>query len=109
MTATSTIALSLSTIRAGWPAAAQPGALAPDNQRRLRVRLEPDQTVDHMRAGALELARPDDVGLLVEAGLDLDQDDDLLASFGRTHQRLDERRVAGCPVERLLDRQDVRV
>ena len=89
--------------------AAQPGPLAPDDQGRLRVRLEPDQPVDDVRPGALELARPDDVGLLVEAGLDLDQDDDLLAALGGADQRLDDGRVARRPIEGLLDRQDVGV
>ena len=89
--------------------AAKPGALAPDDERRLGVRLEPDQPVHDVRPGALELARPDDVGLLVEAGLDLDQDDDLLAALGGPDERLDDRRVARRPVQRLLDGQDVRV
>ena len=74
--------------------AAQPGALAPDDERRLRVGLEPDQAVHDVGAGALQLARPDDVRLFVEAGLDLDQDDDLLAALGRPDERLDDRRVA---------------
>ena len=89
--------------------AAQAGALAADDERGLAVRLEPDQAVDDVRAGPLQLARPDDVGLLVEAGLDLDEDDDLLAALGGPDERLDDRRVAGRPVQRLLDRQDVRV
>ncbi len=89
--------------------AAQPGALAADDQGGLRVRLEPDQPVDDVGAGALELARPDDVRLLVEAGLDLDQDDDLLAALGGPDQRLHDRRVARRPVQRLLDGQDVGV
>ena len=89
--------------------AAQPGALAPDDERRLGVRLEPDQPVHDVGAGALELARPDDVGLLVEARLDLDQDDDLLAALGGPDERLDDGRVARRPVQRLLDGQDVGV
>ena len=87
--------------------AAQAGALAPDDERGLAVRLEADQAVDDVRAGALQLAGPDDVRLLVEAGLDLDEDHDLLAAFGGADERLDQRRVAGRAVERLLDRQDV--
>ena len=87
--------------------AAQPGPLAADDERGLRVRLEPDQAVDDVGAGALELARPDDVRLLVEAGLDLDEDDDLLAALGGPDERLDDRRVARRPVQRLLDREDV--
>ena len=66
---------------------AQPRALAPDDERGLGVGLEPDEPVDDVGAGPLQLARPDDVRLLVEAGLDLDQDDDLLAALGRPDQR----------------------
>ena len=73
------------------------------------MRLEPDQAVDDVRAGPLQLARPDDVRLLVEARLDLDQDDDLLAALGGADERLDDGRVARRAVERLLDGQDVRV
>ncbi len=89
--------------------AAQPGTLAPDDERGLGVGLEPDQAVDHVGAGAFQLARPDDVRLLVEAGLDLDQDDDLLAALGGPDERLDDRRIARRAVQRLLDRQHVRV
>ena len=71
--------------------------------------LEADQAVHDMRAGALQFARPDDVGLLVEAGLDLDQDHDLLATLGSTDERLDDWRLAGGSVQSLLDGQDVRV
>ena len=89
--------------------AAEPRALAADDERDLRVRLEPDEAVHDVRAGLLEAAGPDDVVLLVEAGLDLDQDDDLLALLRRADQRPDDRGVAGRPVQRLLDRQDVGV
>ena len=89
--------------------AAQARTLAADDERGLRMRLEPDQAVDDVRAGAFQLARPDDVRLLVEAGLDLDQDDDLLATLGGPDERLDDGRVARRPIERLLDRQDLGV
>ena len=69
--------------------------------------LQPDQPVHDVRAGALQLAGPDDVRLLVEASLDLDEDDNLLAALGGPDERLDDRRVARRPVERLLDREDV--
>ena len=71
--------------------------------------LEADEAVDDVGAGLLQLARPDDVRLLVEAGLDLDEDDDLLALLGGPDQVAHDRRVARRPVERLLDRQDVGV
>ena len=87
--------------------AAQARALASHDERDLRVGLEPDQPVHDVRAGALQLACPDDVGLLVEARLDLDEDDDLLAPFGGADERLHDRRVAGRAVEGHLDGQDV--
>src|SRR5206468_5402521 len=65
---------------------AEPAALAAHHQRGLRVRLQADQAVHHVRARLLELARPDDVRLLVEAGLDLDQHYDLLALLGRADE-----------------------
>ena len=87
--------------------AAEPGALAPHDQRDLAVGLEPNEAVDDMGAGLLELAGPDDVRLLVEAGLDLDEHHDLLAALGGPDQVPDDRRVAGRPVEGHLDRQDL--
>ena len=71
--------------------------------------LQLDEAVDHLHAGALEVARPADVGFLVEARLELDQRGDRLAGFRRLGQRLDDRRVGRGAVERLLDRDDVRI
>ncbi len=95
--------------RADVDVAAQPGSLAADDERRLGMGLESDEAVHDVRAGPFQLARPDDVRLLVEAGLDLDQDHDLLAALGCPDERLDDRRIAGRAVQRHLDRQDVRV
>ena len=67
--------------------------------------LEPDDAVDHVDAGVLELAGPADVGLLVEAGLDLDDGEHLLAGLGRVDEGVDDRAVAAGAVEGLLDRQ----
>ena len=66
-------------------------ALAPHDQRELAVGLQLDEAVDHLRAGALEVARPADVGLLVEARLEFDQRGDGLAGFGGFGERLDDR------------------
>ena len=62
-----------------------------------------------MAARPLQRTGPLDVGLLVEARLDLDERHDLLAGLGRVDQRVHDRRVTRRAVERLLDRQDVRV
>jgi hypothetical protein len=58
-------------------------ALAAHHQRQLGVGLQLDEAVDHLHAGALEVARPADVGLLVEARLELDQRGHRLAGLGR--------------------------
>ena len=65
---------------------AQATALASHDQHGLRVGLQSDEAVDDVRARLLELACPDDVCLLVEAGLDLDEDHDLLATLGGPDQ-----------------------
>ena len=71
--------------------------------------LQPDEPVDDVHAGLLELARPDDVGLLVEPRLDLDEREHLLARLGGVDQRLDDRAVARGAVQRLLDGEHVGV
>ena len=86
-----------------------PVGLLAHHHRQLAVGLQPDQAVDHVAAGVLELARPADVGLLVEAGLDLDDHQHLLAGLGRVDEGVDDRGVARGAVERLLDREHVRV
>ena len=52
----------------------------------LAVGLQPDEAVDHVDAGVLQLLGPGDVGLLVEAGLQLDQRRHLLAPLGGADQ-----------------------
>ena len=78
-------------------------AFAAHDQRQLGVGLELDEAEHDLRAGALERARPADIGLLVEARLELDQRGDRLAGLGRFDQRLDDRGFRGGAVERLLD------
>ena len=56
--------------------APEPVALAPDDERRLRVDLHVGEAVDDVHAGLLERARPLDVAALVEARLQLDDADD---------------------------------
>ena len=58
---------------------AEHAVLLADDERELAVGLEPDEAVDDVHARLLELARPDDVGRLVEARLDLDEREHLLA------------------------------
>ncbi|MBG9885267.1 hypothetical protein ABE10_01425, partial [Bacillus toyonensis] len=83
--------------------------LLADHESEFAVGLEPDETVDDVDAGLLELAGPDDVVRLVEARLDLHQGEHLLARLGGVDQRLHDRAVAGGAVQGLLDREHVRV
>ena len=62
-----------------------------------------------MGAGTLQRTCPDDVRALVEAGLDLDHDDDLLAALCRVDERSDDRRIAARAIQRHLDGQHVRI
>jgi hypothetical protein len=52
---------------------------------------------------------PFQVVLFVEARLEFDQHGDLLVVVAGLQQRLDDRRILAYPVERGLDRQDIRV
>src|SRR5439155_21666870 len=87
--------------------AAKDRPLATYHEGRLAVRLEPHEPVHHVCSGLLQLPGPDDVGLLVEARLDLDQDHDLLAALGGANERLNDRGVARRAVQRLPAREDL--
>ena len=82
-------------------------ALAPHDQAELGVRLKLDEAVNDLDARAFEVARPFDVGLLVEARLELDHDGDGLAGLGGLLQRGHDRRALARAVERPFDRHDV--
>ena len=79
-------------------------AFAPHDQRQLGVGLQLDEAEDDLRAGALEIARPADVGFLVEARLQLDKRGDRFAGLGRLDERPHDRAIGRGAVERLLDR-----
>src|SRR5262249_33243468 len=81
--------------------------LAADQQRELRVRLQAEYAVDHLRAGALETLRPVDVSFLVEARHQLDDDRDFLAAARGLDQRFHQHRADSGAVHRLLDRDYV--
>ncbi len=83
--------------------------LAPHDQADLGVGLPVHEAVDDLHAGALELRRPVQVALLVEAGLELDNGGHRLARLCRIDQRGDHRRLVAGAVERLLDRDDRRI
>ena len=79
--------------------------LLADHERRLGVRLEAGETIDHVHAERLERARPRDVVDLVEPRLQLHQHRHLLPALRRLRERLHDRAVARGAVERHLDRE----
>src|SRR5262245_42587927 len=89
--------------------AAQLVLLLAHDESDLGVSLQTDKAVDDVDAGFLQLLGPLDVRLFVEAGFEFDQHRDLFAVLGGLDQRFDYRRVLAYAVERLFDRQHVRV
>jgi len=82
---------------------------APRDEAQLRVHLVLRQAVENVAPGVLKHARVVDVALLVKAGAQLEQALHLLAVLGGIGQRRRDAAAAGEPVERDLDRHDVRV
>ncbi len=76
--------------------------LPADDERHLRVDLQAREPVDDVHSCTLQGARPRDVAVLVEAGLELDEAHALLAVLGTLDQRGDERGVVARPVHRRL-------
>src|SRR5262245_27181839 len=95
--------------RAQVDVAAQLVLLLAHDEGDLGVGLQPDQTVDDVDAGFFKSLRPLDVRLFVEARLEFDQHRHLFAVLGGLDQRFDYRRILAHAVERLFDRQHVRV
>ena len=89
--------------------APDPLPLPAHHQGGLGVGLEAHDAVDDVHPRLLQRLGPLDVVLLVEAGLELQQDGHLLVVLPRPLQRLHDGRVVAHPVEGLLDRQHVRV
>ena len=79
----------LAVVVAGADMAVPPddGALSAYHQAGLAVCLEADEAVDHMHARLLQGSRPPDVGLLIEARLDLYHCHHLLSGLGGGDQR----------------------
>ena len=92
-----------------WTYAPDAVGLLTDDERYLRVRLQPEQSVDHVNALAFQGAGPLDVALLVEAGLQLNQHRNLLAAAHRFQEGLHHGRVLADTVEGLLDGEHRRV
>ncbi len=84
-------------------------ALAPDHGADLGMRLVVHEPIDDMRAGPFQTAGLADVRGLVKTGLQLHQRGDRLAVFRGFAQRADNRAIPAGAVQRLLDRQHIRV
>ena len=82
-------------------------AFAPHHQADLGVGLQRDEAIDHLHAGPFQIARPFDVGGLVEARLELDQRGDRLARLRRLDQGADDGAVLAGAIKRLLDRHHI--
>ena len=87
----------------------QAALFSANHQRHLGVNLQAAHAVNHVRPGPLQLPRPADVALLVETGLEFDQCHDLFAVLGGGPECAQQPPVVSGAVERLLDRQHVRV
>ena len=83
--------------------------LPPYHKRDLTVGLQAYQSIDHMAARLLQHSGPDDVVLLVKAGLQLHQHRHLLAVLSGQRQSGDDGRIAADPVQCLLDGQHLRI
>ena len=71
------------------------------------VRLQFDEAKHDLRTGAFEIARPADVGGLVETRLEFDEGGHRLAGFRRLDEGAHDRTVGGGAIKRLLDRDDI--
>src|SRR5919109_2071852 len=87
-------------------------AVAPDavrflahHQAGLTMGLVTHQAVHHVGAYFFQRSRPCDVGLLIEARLELDQNRNLLAGLRRLSERVGDRRSRTDAVKRYFDRQ----
>ena len=75
----------------------------PHDEPHLAVRLQTDHAVHHMDTGTFELFGPLHVCRLIEACLDLNEHDDLLAAISGLHEAPDDRAVTACAVQRHLN------
>ncbi len=65
--------------------------------------LETHDTVHHMGAGFLEPVGELDVGLLIKAGAQLDDDGHILAGLRRSHQGIHDRGIMPGAIQGLFD------
>src|SRR5271166_3747816 len=80
-----------------------------DDQDYLAVSLQPEDAVGYVNSEFFELGRKLDVCGFVEARLQLDHHRNLLAVARGVAKVADDFRIWGRPIERHLDRADLRV
>ena len=73
------------------------------------MRLVTNHSVRDMRAGCVQPVGQFDVGFLIEARTQFDDDRDLFPTTRRVYQRVHDDRVGACAVKRLFDSQHVLV
>ena len=86
---------------------AEVALLAADEEEGFAVGFQADEAVDDVDAGLLHFFGPGDVVGLVKAGLEFDQDGDLLFVAGGLDEGVDDGGVAAGAVEGHLDGEDV--
>jgi hypothetical protein len=89
--------------------AAQLALFAAHDQQHFGVGLVADHAIHDLHAGFLQAIGELDVGFLVEACTQLDDDGDVLAGARGVDQQADQRRIVAGAVQRLFDCQHVRV
>ena len=89
--------------------AAYPVFFSSNNKCYFTVSFQPHQTIDNMTARFLQLLCPDDIVFLVKPCLQFHQNGNLLSVLRRLLQRRDNGGIAADSVERLLDRQNLRI
>ena len=85
----------------------QPVIFRTDNKQELTVSFQAHNAINYVNARTLKLPCPLDIGLLIETGLDLNKCQHLFARMCCIDQRINDRRIAGCAVKCLFDRQDL--
>ena len=95
--------------RAKVNVALQDAAFASYHHAHFGMGLVPDNAVNHLGAGALQVVGEFYVGRLVEARPQFDDHRHLLAVGGGVGERLHHRRLGAGPIERLADGQHLRV
>ena len=83
--------------------------IAADDQKHFAMRLQPDHTIDDMRASLFQPACPLNVDRFVEARAQFDDSGHLFARIGRIDEDRDNGRIAAGAIQRDLDGKHLRI